>query len=235
MSATVAQQEKYERGYKMGKASKIGGFAFSLLLLATACSAFAATTFQKPIPGTISATTFGKTLPPIGYVEFCGRGENECKYVSGKVETTTASQEIWDQILQVNHYVNTKIRPATDMELYGVPDYWTYPVDAGDCEDYVLLKKRYLQGLGFIPDVLLITVVLDESKQGHAVLTIPTPKGDYVLDNRRMEILRWDETGYTFLKRQSQVQSNQWMSLQSTPPVTTSQLAIGAGSNRLSN
>ena len=231
MSVTVAQQEKYERGTKLGKASKIGGFAFSLLLLATAGQAAAATNFQKPTPGTPFATTYGKTLPPIGYVEFCGRGEDECKYASGKIETTSASQEIWDQILQVNHYVNTKIRPVTDLELYGVPDYWTYPVDAGDCEDYVLLKKRYLQGLGFSPDVLLITVVLDENKQGHAVLTIPTPKGDYVLDNRRKEILRWDQTEYTFLKRQSQLQSNLWVSLQSTPTVTTSQMAIGAGNN----
>ncbi len=227
----MSQQEKYQRGFNMGKATKIGGFAFSLLLLATAGQAAGATNFQKPAANTPFATTYGKTLPPIGYVEFCGRGEDECKFASGQVETTGSSQEIWDQILQVNQYVNTKIRPATDMELYGVPDYWTYPIDAGDCEDYVLLKKRYLQGLGFSPDVLLITVVLDENKQGHAVLTIPTPKGDYVLDNRRKEILRWDDTGYTFLKRQSQVQSNLWVSLQSAPTVTTSQMPIGAGSN----
>ena len=215
----------------MGKASNFGGFAFSLLLLATSCNAAQATNFQKPTPNTPSATTYGRTLPPIGYVEFCGRGEDECKYANGKIETIPGSTEIWDQVVQVNRYVNTKIRPATDMELYGVPDYWTYPVDAGDCEDYVLLKKRYLQGLGFSPDVLLITVVLDENREGHAILTIPTPKGDFVLDNRRTEILRWDETGYTFLKRQSQVQSNLWLSLQSIPSVTTSQMPVGAGSN----
>ncbi len=225
----MAQQEKYQRGFNMGKAAKIGGFAFSLLLLATAEHAFAATNFQKPLPNTPFATTFGKTLPPFGYVEFCGRGEDECKFDNGKIETIAGTTQNWDQILQVNRYVNTKIRPVTDMELYGVPDYWTYPIDAGDCEDYVLLKKRFLQGLGFSPDVLLITVVLDENKEGHAVLTIPTPMGDYVLDNRRMEILRWDQAGYTFLKRQSQIQANQWVSLQSTPNITTSQMPVSAG------
>jgi len=44
--------------------------------------------------------------------------------------------------------------------------------------------------------------------------TIPTDKGDLVLDNRRPEILLWNQSGYTFLKRQSQPQSNQWVSLQ---------------------
>ncbi len=211
----------------MRKATVIGGLALSVTLIAVAHATTAS--FQPPTPNTPSATTYGKTLPPIGYVEFCGRGEDECKFARGKIETLAVSTENWDQVKQVNHYVNTKIRPATDMELYGVADYWTYPVDAGDCEDYVLLKKRYLQGLGFNPDLLLITVVLDEHKEGHAILTIPTSKGDYVLDNRRAEILRWDETGYTFLKRQSQVQANQWVSLQTTPSVTTSQLPIGTG------
>ncbi len=151
---------------------------------------------------------------PIGYVEFCGRGEQECKFAGGKIERLALTDKSWDQLRQVNRYVNTKIRPATDMDLYGKPDYWTYPIDAGDCEDYVLLKKRYLEGLGVNADELLITVVLDENNEGHAILTVPTDKGDLVLDNRRPEILLWNQSGYTFLKRQSQPQSNQWVSLQ---------------------
>ncbi len=173
--------------------------------------------FEKPTD-TPRATEFGKTVPPLGYVSFCGRGEAECKFSGGKLETLALNKDNWDQIGQVNHYVNTKIRPASDMELYHVPDYWTYPTTAGDCEDYVLLKKRYLIGMGFNPDVLLITVVLDENREGHAVLTIPTSRGDIILDNRRDEILRWNTTGYTFLKRQSQQQANQWVSLQKSAP-----------------
>ena len=104
------------------------------------------------------------------------------------------------------------------MELYGKADYWTYPKDAGDCEDYVLLKKRYLTELGFNADELLITVVLDEHNEGHAILTVVTAQGDFILDNRRREILRWDDTGYKFLKRQSQPNSNEWVSLQKSAP-----------------
>ena len=174
--------------------------------------------FELPTKGVASASIYAKSLPPVGYVDFCGRGEVECQFHGGKAETLSVTAENWDQIDQVNRIVNTKIRPVSDLELYGVPDYWTYPVDAGDCEDYVLLKKRYLTELGFNPDVMLITVVLDEHNEGHAVLTMVTAQGDYILDNRRHEILRWDDTGYKFLKRQSQATSNEWMSLQKSAP-----------------
>lgn len=194
-------------------------------------SAQAATSgrFEKPALDAPSAVVYGKTLPPMGYVDFCGRGEEECKFANGKTETLPLSTEAWDQIQQVNRYVNAHIRAATDIALYGVPDYWTYPVDAGDCEDYVLLKKRDLGQIGINADQLLITVVLDENNEGHAVLTIATDKGDYILDNRRNEVLRWDQTGYTYLKRQSQQQSNQWVSLQKTPAASNPAVASSVG------
>lgn len=166
------------------------------------------------------------TLPPIGHVAFCARGEAECKY-QGKVEKLRLSGEIWDQIVQVNNYVNNTIRPATDMEVYGVAEMWTYPVDAGDCEDFALLKKRYLAGLGVSPDEMLMTVLLDEKGEGHAVLTITTDQGDLILDNRRNEILRWDRTGYKFLKRQSQQDPQKWVSLQKN----TTQVLVGSKAN----
>jgi predicted transglutaminase-like cysteine proteinase len=177
--------------------------------------------FDPPPADVASATATGKTLPPIGYVEFCGRGGAECKFSGGNAQILSITSENWDQVQQVNRLVNTKIRPATDMELYGVPDYWTIPTKAGDCEDYVLLKKKYLVELGFQPEDLLITVVLDENREGHAVLTVVSNKGDFILDNRRQEILRWDQTGYIFLKRQSQEQANKWVSLQKSAPQVT--------------
>ena len=36
------------------------------------------------------------------------------------------------------------------------------------------------------------------------MLTVITDKGDYVLDNQNEDILIWSETGYRFVKRQSQ-------------------------------
>ena len=42
---------------------------------------------------------------------------------------------------------------------------------------------------------------------GHAVLTVKTDKGEFVLDNQNPEILLWSETSYRFVKRQSQHRS----------------------------
>ena len=173
------------------------------------------------------AKVFDYTTAPIGYINFCARGEQECRFNTGKAERVAMSAEKIDQLNQVNTYVNTKIKPTSDVELYGVPDYWTYPITAGDCEDYVLLKKRYLQGLGFSPDELLITVVLDENGAGHAILTVMTDQSDMILDNRRNQILKWNQTGYKFLKRQSQVEATVWVSLQQNSP----QVLVSSQSN----
>jgi predicted transglutaminase-like cysteine proteinase len=161
---------------------------------------------------------YGKSLPPVGYVAFCGRGEDECRFKGGKIEKLAMSPEKWNMISQVNMYVNSKIKPVSDTDQYHVADNWTYPVSSGDCEDYVLLKKRYLIGMGFSPEELLITVVFDENGEGHAVMTIPTDAGDFVLDNRRDELLLWNQTGYKFLKRQSQLDPKLWVSLQKSAP-----------------
>ncbi len=45
------------------------------------------------------------------------------------------------------------------------------------------------------------------------MLTVTTDKGDYVLDNQNDDILLWSETGYRFVKRQSQSNPNVWVSL----------------------
>ena len=182
---------------------------------------------KQDLLGSKFAKEFDKTTAPIGYVSFCARGEEECKFKGGKVERITLDADKFDQIKQVNNYVNTTIKPIGDADLYGVPDYWTYPISIGDCEDYVLLKKRYLQGLGFSADELLITVVFDENGEGHAILTVMTDQGDYILDNRRNEILLWNQTGYKFLKRQSQTDANKWVSLQTNTP----QVLVSSQSN----
>jgi predicted transglutaminase-like cysteine proteinase len=174
------------------------------------------------------ASEFGKTLPPVGYVQFCATNPEECKPKGGRKFKLAMSPERWNLIYQVNTYVNGKIAPVSDQDLYGEPERWVYPTDAGDCEDYLLLKKRYLEGLGFPPEALLITVVLDEKTEGHAVLTVTTDGGDFILDNRRNDVLRWSDVNYTFLKRQSHSDPAQWMALVKQP---TSNSGFVSGNN----
>jgi len=165
----------------------------------------------------VFAAEYGATLPPIGFVQFCARNAAECRNLGGRTMTVDLTPERFNLLHQVNTYVNAKIMPVSDQDLYDQPEMWTYPVDAGDCEDYVLLKKRYLEGFGFPAEALLITVVLDEAGEGHAVLMARTSAGDYILDNRRDDIRRWNETRYQYLKRQSQSDPRRWMALTDKP------------------
>jgi len=158
---------------------------------------------------------FGSAKPPVGFVRFCASNLDDCRAKDRTIFTSRASMtpEMWEALAKVNSYVNGRVRPVSDQDLYGEIERWTYPVNAGDCEDFVLLKKRYLEGLGFSPSTLLITVVLDEKGEGHAILTVATTDGDFLLDNRRDQILRWSDSTYTFLKRQSARDPLQWTSL----------------------
>jgi len=83
----------------------------------------------------------------------------------------------------------------------------------GDCEDYVLQKRKMLVDAGWPREALLITVVRDKRGDGHAVLTVKSDKGEFILDNQNEEIVLWTETGYRFVKRQSQYDVNVWVSL----------------------
>lgn len=173
------------------------------------------------------APDYGETLPPVGYVDYCARQPDECKPHVPSHTKIKLSSERWRVLGEVNDFVNAKIRPANDVDLHGVPERWSMPTDAGDCEDYVLLKKRYLEELGFPAATLLITVVIDELGGGHAVLTVRTSAGDFALDNRREEVKRWSDTGYLFVKRQSQDNPLAWVAL--TPRSTPDPGAVARG------
>lgn len=198
----------------MNKTIANGVALLGIMLLSSGASGMESKFTQTSFLQAPSATTYGKSLPPVGYVDFCAHDQDECKASDGKNERLAMSPDNWNLLVQVNTYVNSKIKPVSDQDQYNVAEKWTYPTSAGDCEDYALLKKRYLQSMGFNPSELLMTVLLDEKGEGHAVLTIVTDNGDFVLDNRRDDILRWDQTPYKFLKRQSQADPKKWVSLQ---------------------
>jgi predicted transglutaminase-like cysteine proteinase len=170
--------------------------------------------------------SFGNSLPPIGYVTFCHEHQGDCR-ASGpyadRIQLTSAKRRLLEQ---VNRYVNKTVAPVTDLDLYGKVEVWTYPKGKGDCEDYVLLKRRMLIERGWPESTLLITVVRDENNEGHAVLTARTDIGDLVLDNKRAEIVRWSDTPYTFIKQQSERNPLVWTSLM--PPSDQQQTTVSA-------
>jgi predicted transglutaminase-like cysteine proteinase len=161
------------------------------------------------------------TRPPIGWVEFCAEHAADCKVEAGEPRIAVLSAKSWRELVRVNRSVNTAIEPMTDLEHYGVVEKWAYPDDGyGDCEDYVLLKRRMLMEAGWPREALLITVVRERNGDGHAVLTVKTDRGEFILDNQNDEIVLWSESDYRFVKRQSQSDPNLWVSLGDPRPAT---------------
>jgi predicted transglutaminase-like cysteine proteinase len=159
---------------------------------------------------------------PIGWVEFCNEYPKECPTASTEPRDVVLSAKVWKDLVRINKWVNDSVAPVTDLEHWGVVEKWSYPDDGrGDCEDYVLLKRRMLMQAGWPREALLITVVRDKKGEGHAVLTVKTDKGDFVLDNQAEEVLLWSDTGYRFVKRQSQSNPNNWVSLGDPRPAVS--------------
>lgn len=161
------------------------------------------------------------TRAPIGWVEFCSVSPSECAIGASTPRDVVLTPKAWKDLVRVNAWVNDTIKPITDLEHWGVVERWSYPDDGyGDCEDYVLLKRRMLIQAGWPREALLITVVRDKKDEGHAVLTVKTDKGDYILDNQNEDVRLWSDTGYRFVKRQSQSDANVWVSLGDPRPAT---------------
>jgi predicted transglutaminase-like cysteine proteinase len=168
---------------------------------------------------------FGQASPPYGFVDFCNRMPQECAGDTVDQVRFFASPQRLAELDDINRVVNTSIEPATDLELYGVEEYWTLPVAKGDCEDYALLKRHLLIKRGWPVGSLLITVVKDEKGEGHAILTARTAQGDFILDNKNPMVLPWYRTPYEYVMRQSYLNPRVWMSLdpkQAQPPAALS-------------
>lgn len=190
--------------------------AAAAVLLATVSAAWAANaTDESPS----HSREWGPTHPQPGYVQFCeDYYDGRCGPYAPGGERLVLTDEKRALLAEVNATVNRYVTPITDMEMWGVEDHWSYPVQRdggmyGDCETYVLLKRRLLMETGWPAHALLITVVFDRVEGGHAVLTVATDEGDLILDNLSSEIRLWHETPYRFVKRQSERNPNQWVSL----------------------
>lgn len=157
------------------------------------------------------------TSIPIGHYMFCKENPSECKTVTKDDVRVQLNPDNWGTLLAVNHQVNSTVAAVTDADLYGQEEVWAFPAFAGDCEDYVLQKRRNLMAQGWPAGALLITVVLQPNGEGHAVLTVRTDRGDLVLDNLENTVKLWSETPYTYLKRQSKNHAGKWEQIHDQP------------------
>lgn len=163
--------------------------------------------------GGSAMVTGARTTQPVGHYELCQNRPDECRQKSAKRAPVELSRRLWSAMLSINESVNAAVAPKTDMEMWGREEVWSYPAGEGDCEDYVLEKRRQLMALGVPAGDLLITVVRQPNGDGHAVLTVRTSLGDFVLDNLEARVVAWDDTPYTYLKRQSEYNSGVWVKI----------------------
>ena len=179
-------------------------FAITIFSTGAAWKPEAATWDSMPVAGA--------TSQPIGHFEFCKRYQKECQPIAADRARLKLTEELWNSLVEVNQVVNT-IPAIEDIEIYGVEEFWNYPTIAADCEDFVLLKRKLLMRRGISASNLLITVVLQPDGSGHAVLTVRSQMGDFILDNLRGEIRNWSETEYTYLKRQDSRNPGKWVKI----------------------
>jgi predicted transglutaminase-like cysteine proteinase len=194
---------------------------FGVITKAALATTLAAATYfalvESSMAGSDAATYVSvgaDTSVPYGWVEFCGRYRGECPDDDRAAQPMDLTPAVMRKIQRINAAVNKSVAPVSDMDHWGVVDQWDYPTDGkGDCEDYALLKRRMLMDEGFPRQALLMTVVKEANGDGHAVLTVKTNRGEFVLDNLGDEVKPWNKTPYRFVKRQSEQNPNVWVSI----------------------
>ncbi len=93
---------------------------------------------------------------------------------------------------EINRAINLKLKPMSDLALYGAEDVWssplaTFAIGAGDCEDYAIAKFFALQEAGVSPDDLRIVILRDDRREeDHAVVAARLDGSWLMLDNRHM-------------------------------------------------
>jgi len=96
---------------------------------------------------------------------------------------------------EINRAINLAIRPVSDIENYGVADFWSAPLatlakGSGDCEDYAIAKLYLLREVGVASADLRLVIVRDlKHDEDHAVVAVRFEGRWLILDNRRLVML----------------------------------------------
>jgi len=160
---------------------------------------------SPPLPIASQTAIFSEPADPTAaWSQFCTQLPAECAIDLSEPDLIELTPEVWRNIVRINTHVNKAILAVTDLDHWGVVDRWDYPDDGmGDCEDIQLLKRRLLVQTGLPHRAMRMTVVIDEMGEGHAIMMVRTDHGDFVLDNKRDQVLPWEKTGYAYVKRES--------------------------------
>jgi predicted transglutaminase-like cysteine proteinase len=158
-------------------------FSISLLLAAAAGDGFTVSISDKQLAAIEAKFTAAGRKRIVDWVQLISSNQGK---------------SVQEKLALVNNYFNQNVLWVSDMDHYGVPDYWATPVETlasggGDCEDYAIGKYFTLLALKVPMDALKITYVkanIPPPNNSHMVLTYyATPAAmPLVLDNLNPEI-----------------------------------------------
>ncbi|MGY4330304.1 putative transglutaminase-like cysteine proteinase [Bradyrhizobium sp. LB7.2] len=156
------------------------------------------------------------TLAPMAFTIFCLKYKDECKprpqhivFRGGRLKLTA---ERMAQLQEVNHQVNSAIRPESNLEgLRG--EKWLLHPTSGDCNDYAVTKRHDLIAKGFPARSVLLGEVVVPWGEHHLVVVVRTSSGDLVLDNLTGHILPWSRKSYRWVRIQTPKNPTYWASL----------------------
>ena len=161
-------------------------------------------------------------VAPAGYLAFCARQPDQCAQTDDTRETAALTPALWAELESTNLAINTAIRSMEDSVHYGRVDFWTIPTDGwGDCEDFVLAKRKALVSAGVPRRALRIGVGRLPSGEAHAVLIVATDQGDYVLNNLHSAVVPWEKANISWIARDIPGQIS-WTTIMPTQSVATS-------------
>ncbi len=185
----------------------------TLMLMAGGCVSGKFPTLKNLPPPPIrldAMPTAQQVLPPFGYIDFCVHHPLDCEGGTDAPLRMTLTPTRWNELAAVNAAVNA-LPEVSDEDNYGIGEHWTYATTrGGDCEDITLEKRRRLLALGWPAETLLITTA-EANGQGHALLTVVTDLGDFVLDNQSRSIRLWSAVPYHWRARQSRERPYIWV------------------------
>ena len=155
--------------------------------------------------------TLGKNaLAPLAFIEFCLRKPNRCA-PSEEIRRITFDDVNRRQVESVNRAVNRSIAPLTLPLKLDMP--WQDDATVGRCDAYALAKRSQLMDLKLPSSALLLAVGIVPTGEAHLVLIVVTDQGDFVLDNLRQNVTRWDRLSYQWIKRSSPKNPQYWQTI----------------------
>lgn len=173
------------------------------------------------------------TGAPAAFLDFCERYPEDCLPMNADLAPMELTADRMRDLNVVNADVNDTLFFNSDVTN---ADIWDYPQDnIGDCEDFVIEKRRRLMDRGWPEESLLITLVKKHvpdfaGRTAHAVLTVRTAQGDYVLDNEIRSAVPWKTAArvYDPVMLQTQIDPKVWALADSRP---FTQRAVDSGAS----